>query len=220
MIIEPDQLLTLHSGKDNLETGMNFQFIIEAQRILAVLEDGSALPFYDDSSHYDIGDLVAGTSIPTARSVVTLPTTPTSFPTRLAALTALRAAAISPLYTGSAGAIPLVFSTTLADDTIFYRCLSSPNDPRYISGSLAAGTYLTTALDRDYANSGFATVGRYALPIPLPASYVLQYELPKNTKIKVGTVAPMFGQAGGGVEVQLLKATLVPNVGSFVVTHY
>lgn len=73
---------------------------------------------------------------------------------------------------------------------------------------LSKGTYLTTALDKIYANTGFAVVGRYALPVPLPATYCIQYEVPKGTQLKAGTVAPNFGQAGGGVEVLLNDDTV------------
>ena len=142
------------------------------------------------------------------------------FRSRVEALTALQTIGIPPMYTGGAGAFPLIASTSLTADTIFYRCLSSATDHRYIAGSLTAGTYLTTSLDHGYANSGFATVGRYALPLPLPASQVHQYELKAGTSIKVGTVAPMFGQAGGGVEIQLPAATPATLIGTFSVADY
>jgi len=39
--------------------------------------------------------------------------------------------------------------------------------------------------------------------MPLPSSNVFEYEIRKGAELRVGTVAPMFGQSGGGVEVQL-----------------
>jgi hypothetical protein len=69
---------------------------------------------------------------------------------------------------------------------------------------LAKGTYLTTDRDRQYANTGFAVVGRYALPIPIPASNVFEYELPSGTTLAIGTVLPNYGQAGGGVEIRTI----------------
>src|SRR2546421_104541 len=51
------------------------------------------------------------------------------------------------------------------------------------------------------APSGFAAVGRYALPNVEPAMYVYEIEPRPETRIEFGTVAPAYGQAGGGVEV-------------------
>jgi hypothetical protein len=218
------ELIQLRSLNENEpETGMNFQIVEATSGFVAIMEDGVALPFYDDPLHYDILDLLAGrpVSIPTSLPApTTLLTVSPVFRNRVEALTALRTLGISPLYTGGTGAFPLIATTSLAADTIFYRCLSSATDHRYIAGSLTAGTYLTTSLDHGYANSGFATVGRYALPLPLPASYVRQYELKVGTSIKVGTVAPMYGQAGGGVEVQLPMATSATLISAFSVADY
>lgn len=117
---------------------------------------------------------------------------------------------IDPTYGGGTGSFPLIKKYKLPVATKFYRNIAhGPNDFRYNStnSELSKGTYLTTELDKNYTNSGFAAVGRFALPIPLPANYCIQYELPKGTVIKAGTVAPNFGQAGGGVEVVLLNDT-------------
>jgi len=202
-------------SKEFPETGMDFQIVQTSLGLIAVLEDGAALPYYDDLLHYDINDLIAGNPISTIRDSVSLNVS-SVFPNRAAALIAMQAANISHKYTGSAGAFPFIASDVLAVDTIFYRYLNSPADPRYVAGKLTAGAYLTTVLDQLYANSGFATVGRFALPMPLPASHVIQYELKKGAAINIGTVAPMFGQAGGGVEV----AQSAIQVGTSVVADY
>ncbi|BFU95769.1 MAG: hypothetical protein NTNFB02_24910 [Nitrospira sp.] len=214
LTIEQLQLGTIHP-----ETGMNFHIIDTGSGFIASLDDGTALPCYDDPIFYDVNDFIAGTPWPTTqgfadRSILAV------YADRSSALLALRAANISPAYIGSAGAMPLIGSTTLTADTVFYRCLSSKMDHRFIGGQLSAGTYLTTKLDRTYANSGFATVGRFALPLPVPASYVAEYELPKGTLVHVGTVAPAFGQAGGGVEVQLPTVLTVQQINTFQVNDY
>src|SRR3990170_4770099 len=87
------------------------------------------------------------------------------------------------------------------------------SDPRYYClDDVLAGTPIPT--ERDNADSGFGAVGRYALPIPLPASHVFQYELPQGTTIEVGTVGPNFGQSGGGVEIHLPNATSATRIGN------
>jgi hypothetical protein len=215
--IQTDQVSDLNLNKP--ETGMNFQIVETPLGYVAILEDGDALPFYTDVLHYDINDLLVGTPIPKVKDMLSLVVS-IVIPNRADALAALRTATISPKYTGVAGAVPLIASDTLKKDTVFYRLLSSSSDPRYVAGQLTAGTYLTTVRDKRYANSGFATVGRYALPIPLPASHVRRYELPTGTVINVGTVAPMFGQAGGGVEIQLPSAQSATLVSASVVSDY
>lgn len=81
--------------------------------------------------------------------------------------------------------------------------VTQASDPAFDGQTLCAGTYLTTLLDHSLTNTGFGAVGRYALPIPAPATHLYQYELPRGTSLGVGTVAPMFGQSGGGVEAKI-----------------
>ena len=50
------------------------------------------------------------------------------------------------------------------------------------------------------ALAGFAVVGRLALPNTLPASHHFEINAATGTDVDFGTVAPAFGQAGGGVE--------------------
>jgi hypothetical protein len=104
---------------------------------------------------------------------------------------------------GPWGAFELIGTSTLKNDINFYRFTGAPNDPRYVGGSLRQDTYLTTTNDQGYANTGFAAVGRYALPLPVPAYQVHIYTLHKGTTLWVGTAVPKYGQAGGGVEVKL-----------------
>ena len=69
-------------------------------------------------------------------------------------------------------------------------------------GSVRPGTYVTTATDMSHVPSGLAAVGRYALPNPAPALYAFMMLPPLGVSVHCGTVAPKYGQAGGGVEVQ------------------
>jgi hypothetical protein len=114
---------------------------------------------------------------------------------------------LPPGYAPTSGAVPLLGTITLTAPAAFYRLLMSPTDHRFKNGKLAKETYLTTDLDRRLVNTGFAAVGRYALPLPVPASYVIAYVFPVGTVLNVGTVQPNFGQAGGGVEVRTTVET-------------
>jgi hypothetical protein len=50
--------------------------------------------------------------------------------------------------------------------------------------------------------SGFSAVGRFALPSLLPAIWRREIVPPLGTTYLCGAVVPMYGQAGGGVEVK------------------
>jgi hypothetical protein len=194
------------------ETGMGFHIVEGNGRYAAVLADGQTLPLYQDPQLYDVDDLIAGEPIPTATTTQFLNIAKAGI-SRAATLSAL--VTLVPGYGGSTGALPLIGQVTLANNTRFYRYVGHPitgspvpssSDPRFVAssggGALAPGTFLTTTLDRPLVSSGFGAVGRFSLPLPVPASQVFEYELPKGAQLKVGTVSPMFGQSGGGVEVQ------------------
>lgn len=195
------------------ETGMGFHVVEDNGRYAAVLADGRTLPLYQHPQLYDVKDLIDGDPIPTATSTQLLNVTRAGI-SRAAASLAL--VTLVPGYGGSAGALPLIGQVRLKNNTRFYRYVGRPiagsplprsSDPRFVTtsaggGTLAPGTFLTTTLDRPLVSSGFGAVGRFSLPLPVPASQVFEYELPKGAHLKVGTVSPMFGQSGGGVEVQ------------------
>jgi hypothetical protein len=71
-------------------------------------------------------------------------------------------------------------------------------DPK--TGSFIAGTYAAPESEVKFVPTGFVAVGRFALPNKLPACYQYEIEAPAGTIVDFGTVAPAFGQAGGGVE--------------------
>lgn len=84
----------------------------------------------------------------------------------------------------------------------YYRFCASPYDKRVDknTGDFLPGTYATTYNDLHFVPSGFAAVGRYAIPNPASARFVSQI-ITYNRPTLMGTSPPNFGQAGGGVEV-------------------
>src|ERR1044072_9672892 len=83
----------------------------------------------------------------------------------------------------------------------YYRFCAAPRDKRVDNrGNFLPDTYATTFTDLPFAPSGFAAVGRYALPTPASARFVFQITT-FDTPSLIGTATPNFGQAGGGVEV-------------------
>jgi hypothetical protein len=102
----------------------------------------------------------------------------------------------------------LVKHDTLTKPRVFYR-YSAFNPDRRVdphTGSFLAGTYAAPASEVPFVPTGFVAVGRFALPNTLPASYRYEIEAPARTSVDFGTVAPAYGQAGGGVEAYFAKA--------------
>ena len=84
----------------------------------------------------------------------------------------------------------------------FHRYSAFKSDRRInsLTGDFLPGTYATTESEVPFVPTGFVAVGRFALPNTLPASYRYTILAPAGTYTLFGTVAPAFGQSGGGVE--------------------
>ena len=102
----------------------------------------------------------------------------------------------------------LVKHDTLTANRVFHRFSIFKLDRRVnpVTGSFAAGTYAAPASEVPFVPTGFVAVGRFALPNTLPASYHHEIEAPVGTSVDFGTVAPAYGQSGGGVEAYFAKA--------------
>jgi hypothetical protein len=96
----------------------------------------------------------------------------------------------------------LVKHVNLTASRVFYRYSAFNPDRRVdpVTGNFLAGTYAAPASEVPFVPTGFLAVGRFALPNILPASYRYEITAPAGTAVDFGTVAPAYGQAGGGVE--------------------
>ena len=187
------------------EGGLDYYFVSGSTDLSSVSgpffirTNGYALPFKGGEDIYDIEKLLRADPFPDSKSETLISLTDIS----IGSSATLTSASVSlpSGYIPARGAHPLLGTITLTHAIRFFRLTSKPNDPRFSNGQLQLGTYLTTQNDISFVNTGFGTVGRFALPMPLPASYRHDYTLPAKTVLSVGTVSPAFGQAGGGVEV-------------------
>lgn len=104
----------------------------------------------------------------------------------------------------------LIKKVVLKKSRIFHRFSAFNPDKRVDpkTGNFLPGTYATTETEVPFIPSGFAAVGRFALPNNLPASHHYVIEAPSGITAEFGTVAPAFGQAGGGVEVYFKNAVI------------
>lgn len=96
----------------------------------------------------------------------------------------------------------LVKHVSLPANRVFHRFSAFNPDRRVnpVTGSFLPGTYAAPESEVPFVPTGFVAVGRFALPNNVPASYHFTIEAPTGTSVDFGTVAPAFGQAGGGVE--------------------
>lgn len=112
----------------------------------------------------------------------------------------------------------LVKKVTLAVDRKFHRFSSFKPDRRITStGDFVPGTYAVPESELPFLPTGFAVVGRLALPSPVPASHHYEISAKSATVVDFGTVAPAFGQAGGGVEAYFAHGAT--NASSSRATH-
>jgi hypothetical protein len=199
------------------ESGMDFAIVkadissVSRDQLLVIRSNGVAAPFTILREHEDIYTLFhmyEGIPFPTEFEVVSL-TNVMTIKQFLPTAPLATVAALPPGYVPSRGARQLLGSITLSHPTRFFRFTSSNTDSRLSAGALSSGTYLTTFNDQQFVNSGFGAVGRFALPMPMPASYVHDYTFPSQTVLDVGTVSPQFGQSGGGVEVRTTTGVFV-----------
>jgi hypothetical protein len=160
-----------------------------------VRSNGVILPFNGGGDFYDVEMLAKLETFPDSNRNVTL--------SQISSCQTLNALIVNlpPGYIPAHGGHALLGKLTLPHPARFFRFTSTPTDPRYTSGQLSRGTYLSTQNDATFVNTGFGAVGRFALPMPIPASYRHDYTFPVGTVLSVGTVSPAFGQSGGGVEV-------------------
>ena len=91
---------------------------------------------------------------------------------------------------------------TLPSVRAFHRYSAFNPDRRIdpVTGDLARGSYAVPESEVPFLPTGFAAVGRLALPLTAPASHVHSISAQAGTAVEFGTIAPAFGQSGGGVE--------------------
>ena len=113
---------------------------------------------------------------------------------------------VVPLYAAMPSS--LVKKVILRENRIFHRFSAFNPDRRVdpLTGDFIPGTYAATESEVPFVPSGFAAVGRFALPNNLPASHHYVIEAPAGIAVEFGTVTPAFGQAGGGVEAYFQSA--------------
>ncbi len=198
---------TIDILRQHPETGMGFYVVkgnfprAYVDSVFVIAGDHYLLPM-KHPDFFCVADLLSGVPLPEESEKIVGFTVSSSAPAR-------NAASLPTGYKSATGCVPLVRTTTLAEPVVVCRYLASEADPRLSDSTLPEGTYLTTRLDLNDVHTGFAAVGRYALPVPVAASHVFEYELPAGTHVQVGAVLSCFGQVGGGVEVKLAARTNV-----------
>ena len=127
-----------------------------------------------------------------------------SWAPRSFAIQTARIGASTPRAAGPVIAQPssLVKRCLLPASRTFHRYSAFNPDRRVdpCTGDWLPGTYGTTESEVPFVPTGFVAVGRFALPNQLPASHFYTIRAASGTNVSFGTVAPAFGQSGGGIE--------------------
>lgn len=97
----------------------------------------------------------------------------------------------------------LPFTAISDPNDIFYRCEYWPTSRSIdrTTGQVKPQTFAFPETELPLVPSGFAAVGRYALPNLLPACNRYELKPLAGTRALCGASVPLYGQAGGGVEV-------------------
>jgi len=104
----------------------------------------------------------------------------------------------------------LPFKTRTKAREVFYKYEAWPISQRLVSGSpctIAPGTYASPSTETLFMPTGFSAVARNALPSFFPACFRHEIQPKTGSEIRCGAIVPMYGQAGGGVEVMFLGDT-------------
>lgn len=149
-----------------------------------------------DATRNDISQTFFGTALLPGPPPPTLPPPPPNRPS------------VAPGAPGGRGTLPntvghLPFNTTSEDREVFYRWEAFPRSRRVhqSTGQVAPWTFASPSAEVPYVATGFAAVARAALPSLFPAVFRWELQPDVGTSLLCGAVVPMYGQAGGGVEV-------------------
>lgn len=100
------------------------------------------------------------------------------------------------------GHLPHTGSTQAGD--VYFRYEPYPVSRRLVGNTIAAGTFAVPLSEYPFIPTGFSAVGRYALPALSSAKYRWTIVPEAKTRLAVGASVPLYGQAGGGVEVKFM----------------
>jgi len=116
-----------------------------------------------------------------------------------------------PLPAASYGHLP--FKGKCVGEEVFYRWEPFPKSRRIDknTNTVLPGTFAAPATEVAFIACGFGAVSRFALPNLMPANWRWELRPPPKTVFRCGASVPLYGQAGGGVEVEF--PTLFTNVG-------
>lgn len=101
----------------------------------------------------------------------------------------------------------LPFSGKTGSGSVFYRAEPFPRsryiDPTTQRVSVGDGLFGFPPSELPFVPTGFSAVGRYALPNVAPPIYRWELRPPAGVPMRAGASVPLYGQAGGGVEICL-----------------
>jgi hypothetical protein len=98
----------------------------------------------------------------------------------------------------------LPFHGTCGGNEKYYRYEQFPTSKRIdmkTASVIAKDTYGVPTSEVRFTPTGLSAVGRFALPLLLPACWRYELTPPLKTRLFYGASVPLYGQSGGAVEV-------------------
>lgn len=97
-------------------------------------------------------------------------------------------------------------------DDVFYRYEYFPTSLRVFPNSpkgpyIRKDTCAAPSSEAQFIACAFGAVGRFALPTLMPARWRWELQPVANSHIRLGASVPLYGQAGGGVEITFVNDT-------------
>lgn len=196
LVAEPESGMGFQVILAELSSGLKGRFIVLSSLILLPARDteelqNSLLSLLEVTDHED-DDLDEVDA-----KIVSLCGTVKTIESRLQAID-VQAYSQPPLFPKTA----LVVTRNSANPQLFVRYSARKSDPRVnpTNGNYLPRTYAAPWSEIPLVPSGFAAVGRFALPNPFAARRVYPI-VTDSTPQLIGAVPPNKNQAGGGVEV-------------------
>ncbi len=113
----------------------------------------------------------------------------------------------------------LPFHGKCGGSDIYYRYEQFPTSKRIDlkKNTVAKDTYAAPESEEAFTPTGLSAVGRFALPLVLPACWQYKLTPAAGTRIFYGASVPLYGQSGGAVEVMFPDQ--FNNVGAIPPVH-
>jgi hypothetical protein len=109
-----------------------------------------------------------------------------------------------PYPPGVYGHVPFPGTTHAGDEFCRYEAWPTSRRIDAAHATVSLNTFAAPISEAQFIACGFGAVARFACPTILPGCFKWTFRLGAGTSVNCGAVIPLFGQSGGGVEVEIV----------------